>query len=154
ARRAMDLLGGELGLASQQLEFEGRGYVQSDDVVNGGFVQGPTSYVVVQVVYDEVAQLDDYDGVNVTPLMRELAPKNAFGLNMMRITVDGEPIDDPDRSSEDVQRCTDVALSDASIRFGYDNLEADRRLAVAARPARVVLRGGEEGPVADPVRFT
>ncbi|HET8696261.1 MAG TPA: OmpA family protein, partial [Gammaproteobacteria bacterium] len=154
ARRAMDLLGAELGLAPEQLEFEGRGYVQSDDVVNAGFVQGPTSYVVAQVVYDEVVELDDYDGVTVTPLVRELTPKNAFALNMMRITVDGQPLDDPNRSSEDVQRCTDVALNDASIRFGFDTLEAERRLAVAARPARVVLRPSEEGPVADPVRFT
>ena len=66
--------------------------------------------------------------VNITPLTREIAPQNAFGLNMMRITVDGEPIDDPGRSSEDIQRCTDVALDNASIRMRFDNLEA--------RPAR------------------
>jgi flagellar motor protein MotB len=154
ARRAMETVNAELGLAAAQLEFEGRGYVQSDDVVNAGFVQGPTSHVVVQVVYDEVAQLDDYDGVNVTPLTRELAPQNAYGLNMMRITVDGEPIDDPGRSSEDIQRCTDVALQKANIEFGFDNLEAARRLAVAARPARARLHAAEDGPIADPVRFT
>ena len=50
---------------------------------------------------------------SITPLTRELAPKNAFGLNLMRITVDGEPIDDPGRSSADIQRCTDVALQQA-----------------------------------------
>jgi flagellar motor protein MotB len=154
ARRAMETVGAELGLDAAQLEFEGRGYVQSDDVVNAGFVQGPTSYVAVQVVYDEVAQLDDYDGVNVTPLKRELAPQSAYGLNMMRITVDGEPIDDPGRSSEDIQRCTDVALQKANIEFGFDNLEAARRLAVAARPARVLLHAGDDGPIADPVRFS
>jgi len=154
ARRAMDVVNADLGLAAQQLEFEGRGYVQSDDVVNAGFVQGPTSHVVVQVVYDEVAQLDDYEGVNVTPLMRELAPQSAYGLNTMRITVDGEPIDDPRRSSEDIQRCTDVALQKADIRFGFDNLQADRRLAIAARPARTLLHASEDGPIADPVRFT
>ena len=154
ARRAMEAVNADLGLKAAQLEFEGRGYVQSDDVVNAGFVQGPTSHVVVQVVYDEVAQLDDYDGVNVTPLLRELAPRNAYGLNTMRITVDGEPIDDPGRSSEDIQRCTDVALQKADIQFGFDNLQADRRLAVAARPARALLRASEDGLVADPVRFT
>ena len=154
ARRAMDTLNAELGLGADQLEFEGRGYVQSDDVVNSGFTQGQKSYVVVQAVYDEVAQLDDYDGVNVTPLTRELSPRNAFGLNLMRITVDGEPIDDPGRSSEDVQRCTDVALKNASIQFGFDNLEAERRLAIGAQPTSVSLRAGEEGLVAEPVRFT
>ena len=127
----------DMQLAAEQLEFEGRGYVHSDDVVNAGFVQGETSHVVVQVVYDEVAELDDYDGVDITPLTRELEPQNAFGLNLMRITVDGEPIDDPGRSSADIQRCTDVALKQADIQFGFDNLEADRRLAVAAEPATV-----------------
>jgi flagellar motor protein MotB len=139
ARRAMEAIGAEMALQPAQLEFEGRGYLHSDDVVNAGFIQGETSHVVVQVVYDEVAALDDYDGVEVTPITRELAPGNAFGLNLMRITVDGEPIDDPGRSSADVQRCTDVALDRADIRFGFDNLEASRRLAVGASPTRVAL---------------
>jgi hypothetical protein len=154
ARRALEALNAELGLDAAQLEHEGRGYVQSDDVVNAGFVQGETSYVVVQVVYDEEAQRDDLDGMNITPLTRELLPQNAFGLNLMRITVDGVPIDDPARSSADIQRCTDVALADADIRFGFDNLVAERRLAVAAEPAAVAVHVGDEGAFAAPVRFT
>jgi flagellar motor protein MotB len=154
ARRAMEVIGAELGLAAEQLEFEGRGYVHSDDVVNVGFVQGETSHVVVQVVYDEVAALDDYDGVDVTPITRELLPGNAFGLNLMRITIDGLPIDDPGRSSADVQRCTDVALQDAQIQFSFDNLEASRRLAVAAEPATVTVHRTADGDVASPVRFS
>ena len=134
ARRAMEHIAADMQLAPEQVEFEGRGYVHSDDVVNAGFIQGETSHVVVQVVYDEVAELDDYDGVDITPLTRELEPKNVFGLNLMRITVDGEPLDDPGRSSADIQRCTDVALQQADIQFGFDNLEADRRL--AWRPSR------------------
>src|SRR5262245_57313501 len=110
ARRAMEAIAAEMQLAPAQVEFEGRGYVQSDDVVNAGFIQGETSRVVVQVVYDEVAQLDDYEGVQITPLTRELKPESAFGLNLMRITVDGQPLDDKGRSSSDIQRCTDVAL--------------------------------------------
>ena len=55
----------------------------------------------------------------------------------MHITVDGKPIDDPDRSSSDVQRCTDAALDAASIRFRFDNLESRPRLAVAAHPVAV-----------------
>ena len=47
--------GPRCGLAPAQAEHEGRGYVQSDDVVNAGFIQGETSYVRVQVVYDELA---------------------------------------------------------------------------------------------------
>ena len=60
-------------------------------------------------------------------------------LNVMHITVDGKPIDDLDRSSSDVQRCTDVALDNADIRFRLDNLESRRRLGVAADPVAVVV---------------
>jgi flagellar motor protein MotB len=154
ARRAMERIAAEMDLAPQQAEFEGRGYVHSDDVVNAGFVQGETSHVVVQVVYDEIAELDDYEGVEITPLTRELAPENAFALNLMRITVDGKPLDDKGRSSADVQRCTDVALQDADIQFGFDNLEADRRLAVAVDPPRVEFYRSGDGWAAAPVRFT
>ena len=105
-----------------QAEHEGRGYVQSNDVVNEGFTQEGTSHIVVQVVYDEPAILDDYEGVDIETLTRELSPKNPFALNLMRITVDGEPIDDPNRSSSDIQRCTDVALEHADILFQFDNL--------------------------------
>jgi flagellar motor protein MotB len=153
ARRTMETVGTELALDASQLEFEGRGYLHSDDVVNAGFIQGETSHVVVQVVYDEIAELDDYEGVDVTPITRELTPQNAFGLNLMRITVDGEPIDDPGRSSADIQRCTDVALKGADIQFGFDTLEADRRLAVAAQPTTVALSHGADGAAAT-VRFT
>jgi hypothetical protein len=75
-------------LGDGQVEFEGRGY---DDVVNAGFVQGDTSHVAVQVVYDELALLDEYEGVDITRVTRELKPENPLSLNLMRITVDGEP---------------------------------------------------------------
>jgi flagellar motor protein MotB len=154
ARRAMEAVVAELGLSSDQVEFEGRGFVHNDDVVNAGFTQDKASEIVVQVVYDEPAELDDYDGVDVTPVTRELTPQNAFGLNLMRITVDGRPLDDPGRSSSDVQRCTDVALDNADIQFGFDNLEAKRRLAVAAEPTVVELAPGNAEVLAKPVRFT
>jgi len=142
ARRAMDTIREQMQLAPGQAEHEGRGYVQSDDVVNAGFTQGDTSYIVVQVVYDERAVVDNFDGVDITKLTRELSPKDPFGLNLMRITVDGKPIDDPNRSSEDIQRCTDVALDQADIQFQFDNLESKRRLSVAASPSTIVLRDG------------
>src|SRR5688500_3943691 len=149
----MEMIAADMQLEPSQVEFEGRGYVHSDDVVNAGFVQGETSHIVVQIVYDEIAELDDYDGVEITPLTRELAPENAFALNLMRITVDGEPLDDKDRSSADIQRCTDVALQEADIQFGFDNLEADRRLAVAADPATVEFYRSDADWAAEPVRF-
>ena len=136
-----------MGLAPSQAEHEGRGFVHSDDVVNAGFIRGEDSFVRVQVVYDELAPLDDYEGVDITRLTRELKPKSPYELNLMRITVDGEPIDDPARSSSDIQRCTDVALDKANIQFRFDNLESRRRLAVAATPASVeFVDAGEEGP--------
>ena len=154
ARRTMETVAGQLGLAAEQAEFEGRGYLYSDDVVNAGFIQGDTSYVKVQVVYDELAVLDDYEGIAVSPLTRELTPANPFALNLMRITVDGQPIDDKQRSSEDVQRCTDVAMQDADIRFGFDNLSATRRLSVAADTETVQLYTINPAVVvASPVRF-
>jgi flagellar motor protein MotB len=144
ARRAMETVREQLGLSAAQAEHEGRGYVQSDDVVNAGFLQGEASYVVVEVVYDELALRDDYEGIDITPITRELRPKNPLGLNLMRITVDGEPIDDPGRSSADVQRCTDVALEQAEIQFQFDDLDADRRLSVTAQPTSVPVGSWEE----------
>jgi len=139
ARRTMDVIAAEMQLEDSQLEFEGRGYVHSNDVVNSGFVQGETSHVAVQVVYDELAVLDDYEGVDITRITRELEPQNPLGLNLMRITVDGKPIDDPKRSSSDIQRCTDVALAKVDIQFGYDNLSSAPRLSVAAQPSSTTV---------------
>jgi hypothetical protein len=153
ARRAMDILKQDPLLSSARAEHEGRGYVQSDDVVNSGFIQAETSYVRVQVVYDEPVPLEDYEGVDITRITRELHPKSPYELNVMRITVDGKPIDDPGRSSSDVQRCTDVALDQAKIQFHFDNLESRRRLGVAAHPAAVAVSLVGDGPVASAVRF-
>jgi flagellar motor protein MotB len=154
ARRAMEQIAGEMGLAEEQREFEGRGFVHSDDVVNAGFVQGETSHVAVQVVYDELAILDDYEGVDVTRMTRELSPENPLGLNLMRITVDGVPIDDPNRSSSDIQRCTDVAFAGADIEFGYDNLRSAPRLSVTAQPSRIDVAEDDTGArQASTVRF-
>jgi flagellar motor protein MotB len=155
ARRTMETVAAEMNLAGQQVEYEGHGYVHSDDVVNTGFVQGETSHVEVRVVYDELAQLDDYDGVDTTRLQRELEPRDPFGLNMMRITVDGKPIDDPQRSSADIQRCTDVALDDAEIAFGFDNLRASPRLSVSAQPTTVSFDGSAESlSASSTIRFS
>ncbi|HKT89747.1 MAG TPA: OmpA family protein [Candidatus Sulfotelmatobacter sp.] len=139
ARHAMDILMKDPLLAGAKSEHEGRGYVQSDDVVNLGFIQSQESFVRVQAVYDEQLPSDNYEGVDITRQTQELTPKSPYDLNVMHITVDGKPIDDLDRSSSDVQRCTDVALDNANIGFQIDNLESRRRLAVAADPVAVVV---------------
>jgi uncharacterized repeat protein (TIGR01451 family) len=138
ARRALEQIQSEMGLSAEQVEHEGRGFVQADDVVNGGFLTDGPDHVVVQVVYDEDAIVDDYDGVEVTPIVRELSPRDPLALNLMRITIDGEPIDDPGRSSADIQRCTDVALDRTQIAFRFDELETKRRLSVTAEPKAIV----------------
>ncbi len=151
ARRAMDLVLQDPQLSGARAEHEGRGYVQSDDVVNAGFVQGERSFVRVQAVYDEPVPLDTYDGVDITRMTREIGPQSPFDLNVMRITVDGKPIDDPGRSSSDIQRCTDVALDQARIQFRFDNLESKPRLAVAAHPVAVSV--SPDGTPASAVHF-
>ncbi|MGC2745810.1 MAG: flagellar motor protein MotB, partial [Candidatus Angelobacter sp.] len=94
----------------------------------------------VQAVYDEKLASDNYEGVDITRQTQELSPKSPYELNVMHITVDGKPIDDLDRSSSDVQRCTDVALDNANIQFHMDNLESRRRLGVAADPVALVVK--------------
>jgi flagellar motor protein MotB len=137
ARRAMDVVKQQLKLSDGQTEFEGHGYVQSNDVVNTGFIESDTARVEVQVVYDELAVLDD-DSLEVTRLTREVKTKDPLALNLMRITVDGKPLDDPGKSISDVERCTDVALDKANIQFQFDNLELKPRLNVTAWP--IVIR--------------
>jgi flagellar motor protein MotB len=153
ARRTMDAVMQDPLLSGARSEHEGRGYVQSDDVVNAGFIQGEESFVRVQVVYDEALPLDDYEGVDITRLTRELRPKSPYELNVMHITVDGKPIDDPARGSSDIQRCTDVALDNASIQLRFDNLESRPRLGVAVHPVAVAVSELDGGIVASVVRF-
>jgi flagellar motor protein MotB len=146
ARRTKDILMQDPLLSSARSEHEGRGYVQSDDVVNVGFTQGEESFVRVQVVYDEPLPLDDYEGVDVERLTREIRPSSPYELNVMHITVDGKPIDDPGRSSSDIQRCTDVALDNSNIQLHFDNLESRPRLRVAADRVAIAV-SDQDGPV-------
>lgn len=137
ARRAAEQVQATLRLGDEKIEYEGRGYVQSDDVVNSGFIESERSWISVQVVYDELASLDDRDAMEITRLTREVDIKNPFALNLMRISVDGKPISDPGKNSADVQRCTDVMLDKADIQFRFDKLEQKPRLNVSAWPRTI-----------------
>ncbi|MFL6650056.1 MAG: OmpA family protein [Sulfurifustaceae bacterium] len=148
ARRVMGAVKEQLGLADRQVEFEGRGYVQSADVVNTGFVESDTSRVEVRVVYDELAALDD-DSLEITRITREVQPQDPFALNLMRITVDGKPVDDPGKSVSDIQRCTDVALDKAKIQFKFDDLELKPRLNVSAWPTTIRYRDDPDTEIPD-----
>ncbi len=140
ARRVMEAIREEISLSDEQAEHEGHGYVQTDDVINAGFVESDRSRVLVQVVYDELALLDDSEGLDITRMTREVKTQNPYSLNLMRITVDGKPIDDPNKSIPDVQRCTDVALDNAKIQFKFDNLDFKPRLNVSAWPRTLRYR--------------
>jgi flagellar motor protein MotB len=137
ARRAMTAVSEKMGPGGKQAEFEGRGQVQSADVVNTGFTVSGVSRVEVQIVYDELVALNDYEGVDIIRMTREVNTADPLALNLMRISVDGKPVDDPNKSIPDLQRCTDVALDHAKIEFKYDNLKAEPRLNVTAWPRSI-----------------
>ena len=67
ARAVMDTVAQQLGLTPEQAEHEGHGYVQTDDVVNNGFVEAEVSRVQAQVVYDDLAPVDDHGGPRCHP---------------------------------------------------------------------------------------
>ena len=48
--------------------------------------------------------------------------------------MDGEPLYDPSKHTEDIQRCTDVALEAADIQFKFNNLQKKPRLNITAWP--------------------
>ncbi len=140
ARRTMQLVQKKLNLKDKQVMFEGRGYVQSEDVVSTGFIESDSSHVKVKILYDELAVLDDMDGLKVERINRETRPHNPYALNLMRITVDGKPLYDPYKNTEDIQRCTDVALDKANIQFRFNNLLVKPRLNITAWPNTIRYR--------------
>ncbi len=137
ARRAMEQVQQALGLDDKQVEYEGMGYVQSKDVASTGFIQSDSSRVEVAILYDQLAVLEDNEGLNIERIDREAKTHNPYALNLMRITVDGEPEYDPFKHTEDLQRCTDVALEKADIQLRFDNLTLHKRLNITAWPNRV-----------------
>ena len=140
ARRVKEAAQKLANFTDAQLEFEGKGFVHSDDVVNAGFLEFDQSRVEARVVYDDLAILDDGDGVTIERIVREVPLRNPYSLNMMRISVDGEPIDDPGKSSADLQRCIDVELEKAEVQFKFDNLSLKPRLNITAWPNVVRYR--------------
>ncbi len=147
ARRSMLSVSEKMGLPPARAEFEGRGYVQSDDVVATGFTGTGASRVEVQVIYDEKVPVNDYEGVDILRMTREVNTVDPLALNLMRISVDGKPVDDLNKSVPDLQRCTDLALDRAEIQFRYDDLKAEPRLNVTAWPRSIAYR--EEGVEGD-----
>ncbi len=149
ARRAMEMVQQEIGLSDNQVEYEGLGYVHSKNVASTGFIQFDTSRVEVAVLYDELAVLEEDEGLEITRIDREAEAHNPYALNLMRITIDGEPEFDPFKNVTDLQRCTDVALEDADIQFRFNNLDVSPRLNLTAWPSRVRFRDNPETQLAE-----
>ncbi|MFW2374794.1 MAG: OmpA family protein [Gammaproteobacteria bacterium] len=149
ARRAMEKVQQELGLDDKQVEFEGLGFVHSKDVISTGFVQFDGSRVEVEVRYDELAILEEDEGLQITRINREAEVRNPYSLNLMRITIDGEPMHDPYKNVPDIQRCTDVALDDANIQFKFENLKLKPRLSVAAWPNTIRYQDDKDTDILD-----
>jgi len=137
ARRLMKDLKTAMNLNDNQIEYQGKGFVHSDDVVSTGFIQFEGSRVEVEILYDQLAVLEEDEGLNVTHINRETQLQNPYALNLMRITVDGETVHDPYKNTADIQRCTDVALDQADVQFRFENLELKPRLNIAAWPTTV-----------------
>jgi len=140
ARRVKEAVKKLGSLDDSQLEFEGKGFVHSADVVNAGFLEFDKSRVEARVVYDDLAILDDQTGLEIKRIERNVEIQNPYALNLMRISIDGKPIDDPGKSSADIQRCTDVALEKTNIQFKFDNLDFKPRLNITAWPNVVRYR--------------
>ncbi len=147
ARRTMDLVQKKLKLKDRQVEFEGHGYVQSEDVITTGFIESDRSHVAVTILYDKLAVLDKLDGLKVERINREAKPHNPYALNLMRITVDGEPLFDPYKNTEDIQRCTDVALDKANIQFRFNDQLNKPRLNITAWPNTIRYQDKANTPI-------
>jgi len=144
AQKVMQTIKDEMQLSDEQVEFEGRGFVHSNDVVNTGFISFDGSRVDVKIIYDELAVLEEDNNLDITRIEQEAAARNPYALNLMRISVDGEPIHDPYKNIADLQRCTDVALEKAQIQFNFDNLKLQPRLNITAWPNSVRYADIEE----------
>ena len=144
ARRAMEIVQQEMGLTDKQVEYDGRGFVHSEDVISTGFIQLEGSRVEVRLLYDELAVLDDQENLQIERIERDSLTHNPYALNLMRITVDGEPLFDPYRPTEDFQRCTDVALEAADIQFKFNRLQKKPRLNITAWPNTIRYQDIEE----------
>lgn len=140
ARRVMETIKTLGNFSPQQLEFEGKGFVHSDDVVNAGFLEVDESRVEARIVYDDLEELDNQEGLEIDRITRAVKIKNPFALNLMRISIDGTPVDDIGKSSADVQRCTDVALEKARVNFNFDSINIKPRLNVTAWPNTISYR--------------
>ncbi len=155
AKRVMNYVQDSLVLDSEQVSFEGRGFVdplnKPDDSpfarkafnrfgeADQRIVNPADARVELEIVYDEVASIVEDPNLEIIRVQQEEQPVSPFSLHPIRISVDGETLDDSRRHAADVQRCTDVALDSVDVQLRYDSLQLQPRLNVQAVPATITF---------------
>lgn len=96
--------------------------------------------VEIQIWYDEIVEIavpESGPAMNRSLICNdEVVAHSQAGEDGFRISVDGQPMSEPTRDSENRQRCVDVALAEEAVQLQYDNtLMAKPFLNVTATPA-------------------
>ncbi len=169
-RRVMRYTQEQLQLTDEQVQHEGRGFIEPlnkpDDSPfarktfsrlgqdNDPIVNPADARVELEFLFDELAKVEEDPNLEIVPVMQEEQPVSPFSLQPIRVTVDGVTLDDSRRHSADVQRCTDLELDKVNIQLAYDNLRQSPRLNVQAVPATVTFWDDPDTePMENKVRF-
>ncbi len=88
--------------------------------------------VVIEFHYDEKAVLSDDNDFDITPIATNEEAVSPFALLPIRMSVDGESVSAKRIHRADMQRCTDVALDEASVKLSFDSNEISPKLQVEA----------------------
>lgn len=160
AKRVMEYVRRELKLKSDQLMFEGRGFIEPlnkpDDSPfakkefsllaedDGTLANLADNRVELEFLYDDLAVTEEDPNVDIVPITQEEQPVSPFALHPIRVTVDGAPVDQGRRHGADIQRCMDLELDKASIRLSYDRMRQTPRLNVHAVPSTIAVADDPE----------
>ncbi|GIX21592.1 MAG: hypothetical protein KatS3mg121_0375 [Gammaproteobacteria bacterium] len=150
AERVKAELARRLGLPEDRLLTEGRGFLEpyrrADDspfarlrfeaagAEEEGTVDPRDNRVELEFLYEEAAELVEDPNLVIERVQVDEPPVSPFLLQPIRISVDGQPVDDGRRHGADEQRCIDRALAEADLQLRYDPLGAAPRLDIQALP--------------------
>lgn len=138
ARRVMQAVAERTDLPEELLGYAGKGFSEppADDAF--GIARVGDGRVEAEILIDVPAPVDPDWITELVEVTRNTDPRTPYSLAPMRITVDGERLDeDEPPHTADVQRCTDAALDTARVKMRYDNSRAHRRLNVIAYPETI-----------------
>lgn len=151
AKRVLDYIKQELSLDKDQLLYEGLGFLEPlnkpDDSPfarktftrfgqDENNVNPADARVELEFLYDDVAEVEQDPNLEIIPTQIEQKVVSPFAMHPIRISVDGETVDSStQRHTADVQRCTDIAMENASLQLRRDSLAMQPRLNIQAIPA-------------------